>query len=148
VPTLDRRDPRFSSLSGHVNADLHARGYDFLPGMQAAEVDNLRKAVSGAFKAERNCKLLEKPRFTAERERLEAELARARSKHERTKRENREREVLAKVKREEREKRESGKGAWYMKKGEWACAYECDEYEYEYEDEDECRIRIHHEGSG
>jgi ribosomal RNA-processing protein 36 len=119
-PAVERRDPRFSSISaGKADADLHARGYDFLPGLQKQELQNLRSAVTAALKAEKTCKLIEKPRFTAERERLERELARARSKHERTTRETRDREVLAAAKREERAKRADGKGAWYMKKCEW-----------------------------
>lgn len=117
IPTVERRDPRFSSLSaGQVDAELHSRGYDFLPEMQKEEVARLRAGVSEAYKAERNCKLVEKPRFTAARETLERDLARARSRYERTKREAREREVLASAKKEERAKREEGKGAWYMKK--------------------------------
>jgi len=120
-PTIERRDPRFSSISaGKADADLHARGYSFLPEMQKEEVANLRSAVAAAMKAEKTCKLVEKPRFTAERERLEKELSRARSRYERTVREAREREVLAKAKREEREKQKEGKGAWFMKK----CEYE------------------------
>lgn len=120
VPKKASRDPRFSSLSaGQVDAHLHAQGYAFLPQLLRDEQKNLRQAVAAAMKAEKTCKLYEKPRFTAERERLELELARVRTKVERTERETRNREVLSSAKREEREKREQGKGAWYMKKCEW-----------------------------
>ncbi|KAL1406459.1 rRNA biogenesis protein rrp36 [Vanrija albida] len=119
VPKKASRDPRFSSLSaGQVDAHLHAQGYAFLPKLLRDELSNLRKAVTAATKAEKTCKLYEKPRFTAERERLELELARVRTKVERTERETRNREVLSAAKREEREKREQGKGAWFMKKSE------------------------------
>ncbi|TXT12841.1 hypothetical protein VHUM_01242 [Vanrija humicola] len=119
VPKKASRDPRFSSLSaGQVDAHLHAQGYAFLPQLLRDEMKNLRQAVAAATKAEKTCKLYEKPRFTAERERLELELARVRTKVERTERENRNREVLSAAKRAEREKREQGKGAWYMKKSE------------------------------
>lgn len=47
---------------------------------------------------------------------LELQLGRLRTKIERGEREAKEREVLARVKKEENEKRTQGKGAWYMKK--------------------------------
>jgi ribosomal RNA-processing protein 36 len=85
-----------------VNVDLHAKAYDFLPGMLSAEFDALKTAVAMAVKAER----------------LEAELGKQRTRLERTRREARDREVLAKVKKEEREKQKQGKGAWHMKQSE------------------------------
>lgn len=120
IPKVDRRDPRFSSLSGGpVDAHIHARGYAFMPDLLKTELKNLRASVAAAGKAERACKLSDKPRYTAERERLEKEMARVRTRLEKNEREAREREVLAKAKGEEREKRASGKGAWYMKKCEF-----------------------------
>ncbi|RSH93277.1 rRNA bioproteinsis protein rrp36 [Saitozyma podzolica] len=118
VQKQDRRDPRFSSVSGQVNVDLHAKAYDFLPGMLSAEFDALKTAVAMAVKAERTCAWADKPARTAERERLEAELGKQRTRLERTRREARDREVLAKVKKEEREKQKQGKGAWHMKQSE------------------------------
>lgn len=69
-----------------------------------------------ASKAEANCPLSQKPARTAEREMLELQLGRLRTKIERGEREAKEREVLARVKKEENQKRDQGKGAWYMKK--------------------------------
>ena len=85
--------------------------------MLRAEVSSLKAAAKLATKAERTCAWAEKPARTAERERLEGELGRLRTRLERTERESRDREVLAGVKRQEREKQKQGKGAWFMKKG-------------------------------
>lgn len=118
VPKVVSRDPRFSSVSaGQVDANLHAQGYKFLPDMLRGEVRELFAAVKSALKAEKTCKLIEKPLYTAEREALEKDLARVRTKLERAEREQRERDVLQKYKREERDKQASGKGAWFMKDG-------------------------------
>nr|KIR49201.1 rRNA biogenesis protein RRP36 [Cryptococcus bacillisporus CA1280] len=119
VSKPERRDPRFSSVSaGHANADLHSKSYSFLPDLLRQELSGLKEAVAAAKKAEKNCPWAEKPMRTAERERLEVQMGQVRTKLVRTEKEAMEREVLAKAKREEREKRSQGKGAWFMKKGE------------------------------
>lgn len=119
VPEPERRDPRFSSVSaGHANADLHSKSYSFLPDLLRQEFSGLKEAVAAAKKAEKNCSWAEKPMKTAERERLEVQMGQVRTKLVRTEKESMEREILAKAKKEEREKRTQGKGAWYMKKGE------------------------------
>lgn len=117
IPKREVRDPRFSSVSGSLNPHLHSQAYDFLPQLFETEFAELKKAVVAATKAERSCPLREKPARTADRERLELELGRMRSRIDRAKGEKREREVLAQVKKQERDKRSEGKGAWYMKKG-------------------------------
>ncbi|WWD20276.1 hypothetical protein CI109_104752 [Kwoniella shandongensis] len=115
----ERRDPRFSSVSaGQVDPHLHSQSYAFLPSLLKEELYKLRKAVSAAAKVERTCPWAEKPARTAEREKLEDQLGKLRTRLVRTEREEMERNVLASAKKEEREKREHGKGAWYMKKGE------------------------------
>jgi ribosomal RNA-processing protein 36 len=77
----------------------------------------LRQDLIAAQKLEKSCPLRDKPARTAERDEIERSVARLRTRLDKQKRETREREVLADVKREERKKREEGKGAWYMKKG-------------------------------
>jgi ribosomal RNA-processing protein 36 len=118
LPKREVRDPRFSSISGELNPHLHAQAYSFLPDLLKNEYHDLRRAVAAAQKIERTCPLREKEQRTAEREQLELDLGRLRTKMDRGKVETREREVLAQVKKAEREKRDEGKGAWYMKKGE------------------------------
>ncbi|KAK4688673.1 ribosomal RNA-processing protein 36, partial [Tremellales sp. Uapishka_1] len=119
VKKVERRDPRFNSLSaGQIDPHLHAQAYDFLPTLAKTELAQLKVAVGVAAKAERTCTWAEKPARTAERERLEADLGKLRTRLERTERDRREREVLAKAKKEEWDKRKEGKGGWYMKKSE------------------------------
>lgn len=117
VPRVDRRDPRFSSLSaGQVNAELHSKGYAFLPEMLEKERAQLKDDVKRLSKLEKTCKLVEKPGVTAQREEKELQLSKVLNRLSSLRREQAEREALSKVKREEREKREQGKGAWFMKK--------------------------------
>lgn len=117
VPRIDRRDPRFSSLSaGQVNAELHSKGYSFLPEMLADERARLKDEVKRLSKLEKTCKLVEKPGVIAQKEEAELQLSKVLNRLTRLKREEAERSALATAKKEEREKRESGKGAWYMKK--------------------------------
>lgn len=120
LPKVDRRDPRFSAVSaGNVDMDLHEKGYSFLPEMLKEEYDSLRKELAAATKAERTCARRDKDAWGVEKERLERLVAQTRTRLERTERESRERHVLSLAKKEEREKRASGKGAWYMKKSEY-----------------------------
>ncbi|WVW86961.1 hypothetical protein I302_109017 [Kwoniella bestiolae CBS 10118] len=114
-----RLDPRFSSISaGNLDAHLHSASYSFLPSMLKEELSSLKTALVQAQKLERTCPWAEKPARTAEREKIELQLGRVRTRLVKSDNEERERNVLAKMKREEREKREQGKGAWYMKKSE------------------------------
>lgn len=116
VPKKAGRDPRFSALSaGQADAFVQSKRYAFVPELLREEVKDLKARVAATSKAERTCKLWEKPKFTEEREALERTLAQTRTRLERAEREEREREVLASAKREERAKRKEGKGAWYMK---------------------------------
>lgn len=124
VPRVDRRDPRFSSLSaGQVNAELHSKGYAFLPEMLEKERSQLKDEVKRLSKLEKTCKLVEKPGVTAQREEKELQLSKVLNRLSSLRREQAEREVLSKAKREEREKREQGKGAWFMKKCEWLTSF-------------------------
>ncbi|GMK55342.1 hypothetical protein CspeluHIS016_0203980 [Cutaneotrichosporon spelunceum] len=119
VPRAERRDPRFSALSAEkTNADVHVKRYAFVPELLEAEIRSLQAQVVAAKKAEKACKLVEKPRFTEAREEVERELAQVRTRLDRARTEQREREVLAKVRGEENARRKEGKGAWYLKKSE------------------------------
>jgi len=96
-----------------------SQSYSFLPKILKDDLAALRTAVQLASKAERTCPLSQKPARVAEREMLEMELGRLRTKIERGEREAKEREVLAGHKKEENAKRKEGKGAWYLKKSEF-----------------------------
>jgi len=113
----DRRDPRFDTMSSSsIDPHLASQSYSFLPKILKDDLSALRTAVQMAQKAERTCPLAQKPARVAEREMLEMQLGKLRTKIERGEREAKEREVLAGAKREENSKRKEGKGAWYMKK--------------------------------
>jgi len=107
VPKIERRDPRFDSLSGAVNEDLHQRSFAFLKEQRRAELDNLRQALAKAKKARQN---------TAQLEALEHQLRREENKEVQREKVEREKLALRKWKAEEREKRKQGKGAFYLKK--------------------------------
>lgn len=117
LPSRQSHDPRFLSTAGRLDPSLHAKGYNFLPELLATEMTQLRQSLAAAVKLEKSCPLREKPQRTAEREEIERDVARLRTKLDRQKIAQREREALAGVNKEERERRKEGKGAWYMKKG-------------------------------
>jgi ribosomal RNA-processing protein 36 len=102
--------------SSSIDPHLASQSYSFLPKILKDDLSALRTAVQMAQKAEKTCPLSAKPARVAEREMLELQLGKLRTKIERGEREAKEREVLAGAKREENSKRKEGKGAWYMKK--------------------------------
>ncbi|WVN89948.1 uncharacterized protein L203_105178 [Cryptococcus depauperatus CBS 7841] len=115
----DRRDPRFSSVSaGKISADAHVHSYAFLPDLLKDELASLKEQVNTAKKVEKTCLLSEKPMRTAEREALELQLGKVRTKLVRSEKDQLERQALAQAKKQEKEKQSQGKGAWYMKKSE------------------------------
>ncbi|WWC73728.1 uncharacterized protein I206_107700 [Kwoniella pini CBS 10737] len=115
----DRRDPRFSSVSaGNLDAHLHNASYNFLPSMLKEEMKNLKISLKEAIKIENNCPLFEKSLRILEREKIELNLSKIRTKLVKYENEERERNVLSKINKEERIKRKQGKGSWFMKKSE------------------------------
>lgn len=120
LPKHDRRDPRFDSTSAAtVDAGVTARSYSFVPDLMREELSTLQQALVLATKRERSSPRDEREERANERERLEREVARARSRLERHEREARERDVLQKVKREERAARnDQGKEGFYVKRSE------------------------------
>ncbi|GAA6019207.1 hypothetical protein JCM11491_001417 [Sporobolomyces phaffii] len=105
--TLKARDPRFDSLSGSVNQDLFQRSYSFLSGSLEKEVETLRQT---AVKARKNAQLPE-----AEKEKIEDSLRRMENRLVERKRKEREHAAMKDWKKEEKEKRQQGKGAFYLK---------------------------------
>lgn len=99
-----------------IDPSKQSQSYSFLPKILKDDLAALRTAVQLASKAEKTCPLSQKPARIAEREMLELELGRLRTKIERGEREAKEREALAGFKKEENAKRKEGKGAWYLKK--------------------------------
>jgi ribosomal RNA-processing protein 36 len=99
-----------------IDPSKQSQSYSFLPKILKDDLAALRTAVQLASKAEKTCPLAQKPARVAEREMLELELGKLRTKIERGEREAKEREVMAGHKKEENAKRKEGKGAWYLKK--------------------------------
>lgn len=118
IPKQVQRDPRFSAASGNLDSDLHSKSYGFIFDVVKEEYETVKSALSLAQKAEKTCPLRDKPMRTAERQEIERNVAQLRTKLDRMRTKSREKEILSKIKREEREKQAEGKGAWYMKKGE------------------------------
>lgn len=119
LPPQDRRDPRFSSLSGTFSEETFTQSYSFITSIQQTEVAELRTSLSRARKLLASSPAHLREERTAEVTRLERALKRTESNVEHASRDKRKREALAEAKREEMKKREAGKGTWYMKD----CAY-------------------------
>jgi ribosomal RNA-processing protein 36 len=82
------------------------------------ELSNLQGQLAIARKAVLSSSRAERAEKEADVVRIENELGKVRTRKEREGRERREREALTGWKREERNKREEGKGAWHLKEGE------------------------------
>ncbi|KDQ16833.1 hypothetical protein BOTBODRAFT_30734 [Botryobasidium botryosum FD-172 SS1] len=118
VPRIERRDPRFSSLSGEFSSTLFDSSYGFLSDIQKSEVSTLRGALSAARKQLANSPRHLREERQAEVTRLERALKRSESTVERNERERRNQEVLKRAKKEELSKRTEGKRQWHMKDSE------------------------------
>ncbi|KAF8521499.1 hypothetical protein JB92DRAFT_2890686 [Gautieria morchelliformis] len=115
VHPIRPRDPRFSDVSGSLSIDRFRSNYDFLPSLHTTELSTLKQSLARARKL-----LISSPRdLRQEREeevhRLEQAVKRAESIVNRERREEAERQALSKLHKEEKEKRISGKKAWWMK---------------------------------
>ncbi|KAG8906423.1 hypothetical protein FRB99_006925 [Tulasnella sp. 403] len=114
--TLKARDPRFSSLSGEFSAEKFARSYSFVTDIKKQETSKLRDAVTKASREAKNDPGSE--RKQKELDQLRRQLNKAETFLRRTEQQAREKEVLSKAMKLEREKREKGKKPWYMKASE------------------------------
>jgi ribosomal RNA-processing protein 36 len=120
VPKLQVRDPRFQPLAGSgsssgLDARAYEKSYGFLADLRAAEHMELRENLKRARK-----RLASSPRDLYEEratevDRLEQALKRAESVVHKDRREKVDREALERAKRDEKEKRKQGKGAWHMR---------------------------------
>jgi len=109
------RDPRFLPLAGEFSAQRFQTQYGFLTDIHVNELKELRESLKRARKL-----LASSPRHLREEreqeiERLERTMKRAESQVNKDKRDKIEQNALQRVAAEEKEKRQQGKGAWYMK---------------------------------
>ena len=104
-------------VTGEFSADRFRSQYSFLSELHQTEMVALKDNLKRARKI-----LASSPRHLREEreqevQRLERAVKRAESLVNKDKRDHIEASALAKVRKEEKEKRKQGKGAWYMKNG-------------------------------
>ncbi|CAO1620851.1 unnamed protein product [Parajaminaea phylloscopi] len=116
-----RRDPRFSNLSGHaVNEGMFAKSYSFLAETQTKELSELRQTHSKLRKMEANhagpkAKSQSALDIRQERERVERALKREEAKDAERKKRSREKEVLRNFRLENDERVKNGGKRFYLK---------------------------------
>ena len=104
--------------AGNTDTNLTASSYSFVPKLIEEEYQNLRSAYQLAVKRERTAPRHEKEDRIAEKEQLERDVNRARTRLDVARKAEREREVLKKVKTEQKERAKEGKGTFHLKRGE------------------------------
>jgi len=104
--------------AGNTDTNLTATSYSFVPKLIEEEYQNLRSALQLAVKRERTSPRHEREDRVAEREQLEREVNRARTRLDVARKAEREREVMKKVKQEQKERAKDGKGTFHLKRGE------------------------------
>ncbi|PLW16163.1 hypothetical protein PCANC_19096 [Puccinia coronata f. sp. avenae] len=109
APKIERRDPRFDSLSGAVNEELHSKSFGFLKEERRKEIEQLRETITKVKKSKQKSNL-------DVVEELEHELRRQENKEVQREKMEREKHALRKWKAEEKEKRKEGKGAFFLKR--------------------------------
>ncbi|KAI0724625.1 hypothetical protein C8T65DRAFT_704438 [Cerioporus squamosus] len=112
---LSPRDPRFLSVTGEYDPKRFQTQYGFLSEMHQDELKTLRENLKRARKLLVNSPRDLRAEREAEVERLERAVKRAESTVNKDRREKIEMEALSKAAKEERERQQQGKKAWYMK---------------------------------
>ncbi|EKM61094.1 uncharacterized protein PHACADRAFT_82265 [Phanerochaete carnosa HHB-10118-sp] len=109
------RDPRFLPITGEFSQDRFRTQYGFLSEMHEQEMNTLKENLKRARKMLASSPRALRAEREAEVQRLERAVKRAESLVNRGKREQVEASVLAKARKEEKEKQKQGKKAWFMK---------------------------------
>ncbi|THV07740.1 DUF947-domain-containing protein [Dendrothele bispora CBS 962.96] len=113
--TSQARDPRFLPMTGEFSSDKFRQNYDFLTESHKTELQTLRENLKRARKMLSSSSRDLRPEREAEIQRLELAVKRAESTVNKDRREEIEERALKRVSKEERNKREAGKGNWYLK---------------------------------
>lgn len=113
----DVRDPRFSQLSGDFDATKFRSHYNFLSDMREGELKILRENLRRARKLLASSPRDLRPEREAEVERLALAVKRGESSVNKDKRERVEQGALGAITKEERDKRQKGKKAYWLKNG-------------------------------
>ncbi|RDX55784.1 DUF947-domain-containing protein [Lentinus brumalis] len=109
------RDPRFLSVTGEYDPKRFQTQYGFLSEMHRDELKTLRENLKRARKLLVNSPRDLRAEREAEVERLERAVKRAESLVNKDRREKIEMEALSKAAKEERDRQQQGKKAWFMK---------------------------------
>lgn len=112
------RDPRFQHTSGTFDPSHFRAQYGFLADMHLTELTTLKDNLKRARKLLQTSPRDVRAEREAEVQRLERAVKRGESTVHRDTREKVEEGALERVRKEERERRREGKGAWYLKEGE------------------------------
>ena len=109
------RDPRFLPMTGEFSPTRFRSQYGFLADMHNQEKRTLKDNLKRARKLLANSPKHLREEREQEVQRLERAYKRAESMVSKDRQEKVEQEALERVAQEEKEKRKSGKKAWYMK---------------------------------
>lgn len=109
------RDPRFLPMTGEFDAQRFRSQYGFLADMHSQEMKTLRDNLKRARKLLTNSPSHLREEREQEVQRLERAYKRAESMVSKDRQEKIQQEALRRIAQEEKEKRNAGKGAWYMK---------------------------------
>ncbi|KAI9069293.1 DUF947-domain-containing protein [Trametes sanguinea] len=109
------RDPRFLPITGEFDPKRFHTQYGFIAEMHEQELKTLKENLKRARKLLANSPRDLREEREAEVQRLERAVKRAESMVNKDRQEKVQLEALSKVAKEEREKRQQGKKAWYMK---------------------------------
>lgn len=117
APKIVARDPRFLPMTGEFKPEAFQKSYGFLADAHKTELQTLRETLRTARKLLASSPRDLREEREAEVERLENAVKRAESLVNKDRQDAIQRDALARTKRQEKEKRQEGKGAWFMKKG-------------------------------
>ncbi|KAK7468853.1 rRNA biogenesis protein rrp36 [Stygiomarasmius scandens] len=109
------RDPRFLPMTGEFSSEKFRKNYGFLADSHKTELQTLRENLKRAKKSLSSSPRDLRPEREAEIKRLELAVKRAESTVNKDRREEIEQQALEHVSKEERDKRKTGKGSWYLK---------------------------------
>lgn len=106
-----RRDPRFDALSGELDDNRFRTSYSFIDEARKEEIKSIKFALSAARKRKGAVDM-------EELEAMSAQLQKLQSKQAEAERQRRQDTVMSEWKHKEKEKRQSGKSEFYLKRGE------------------------------
>ena len=124
VDKVKSRDPRFLSLSGNFSQDLFEKSFSFLQGSLNQESESIKDDLNSAELSLRRAKALpgrSDDKFSliqhhqSEVNRLSKELQSIQSQIQTKKKKDIEKNVLKSIKKEEKDKQNEGKKAYYLK---------------------------------